>query len=203
MNGAIAASHLVFASGTWQGETTLTGSLEWSGGTISQARLTLAAGGVVTLSGEGEKRLVGDPGVITNAGTVIWTGGPFNLENNARFVNLPGALFDVRTDTALLQNGGGTSIFTNQGTYRKSTGSGTHSIDIARFVNEGTVAAESGVMRFGTGTTVSASGPGNSFHVEEAASMRFNSTGGASAFRDTAFSGPEQRCWILDREFSH
>ena len=79
LNGAIAANHLVFASGTWQGEATLTGSLEWSGGTISQARLNVAAGGVVTLSGEGEKRLVGDPGAITNGGTVIWTGGPFNL----------------------------------------------------------------------------------------------------------------------------
>jgi len=194
LDADVSVRKLYLEGGTLSGNGTRTLTVlesgRWSTGTIVRTALKIEADCTFEFSGDGPKQLVGAPGVITNAGTVTWLGGPFNMENNAQFANLAEAVFDVRTDTPLLQSGGGTSIFTNQGTYRKSTGGGTHSIDLARFENSGTVDVDSGVLRFGVGTTVSASGPGNSFHANDAASMQFNSTGSATSFSNTAFSGP-------------
>lgn len=119
----------------------------WAGGVLNNAQLTVGAGSSLVLSGSGAKQLTGGAGVITNLGTVTWTGGPFNLENNARFISGTGALFDVQTDAPLAQNGGGTSIFQNEGTYLKSAGTGTHTLSLVRFVQSGTLGIGTGVVR--------------------------------------------------------
>lgn len=42
---------------------------------------------------------------------------------------------------------GGTSVFTNQGTYRKSAGTGTHTVNIASFTQAGTLEIDTGIVR--------------------------------------------------------
>ena len=62
-------------------------------------------------------------------------------------MNLPGALFDVRTDTALLQSAGG-RIFTNQGDVLSQIhGNGQRTVNIASFVQAGTLKIDTGVVR--------------------------------------------------------
>jgi hypothetical protein len=147
LNGNVAATNLVLGSGTWQGAATVTGELEWTGGTmIPQPHLTLAAGSTLKLSGNGAKSLT-SAGVITNFGTVTWTGGRFNLDNNVGFYNQPGALFEVQFDGTMIQNVGGTSTFRNDGTYRKSGGTGTNTISIVSFVQSAALEINTGVIR--------------------------------------------------------
>ncbi len=183
ISGNIAATNLVFTAGTCRGAATLNGSLEWTGGTLSP-QLTIASGSTLKLSGGGTKTL-GGGGVITNVGTVTWTGGQFNLDNNQTFYNQPGALFDVQFDGTMIQNVGGTSTFRNDGIYRKSAGPNTNTIQIVSFINTGTASVSNGVIRFGT-TAVTATGAGNTFFAENGASMVFNQ---ANNFTNSSFSG--------------
>jgi hypothetical protein len=156
----------------------------WSGGTISNMKLTLDA--ACSFSFAGGTKTLGSGGVITNAGTVTWTAGQFNLDNNQTFYNLPGALFEVQFDGTMIQNVGGTSIFRNEGTYRKSAGSGTNTIQIVSFINTGTAVVSNGVIRFAA-TALTATGAGNTFFAESGASLLFNQ---ANNFTNSSFSGP-------------
>jgi hypothetical protein len=155
----------------------------WSGGTISNIRFKLEPSCTFTFGG-GSKTLFTTP--FTNAGTINWTSGQLNLENNTTFYNQPGALFDVQFDGTLIQNSGGTSVFRNDGTYRKSAGANTNTIQIVRFINTGTASVSTGVIRFGT-TAVTATGVGNTFLAENGTSMVFNQ---ANNFTNSSFSGP-------------
>ncbi len=145
VSGNIAATNLVFSAGIWRGTATLVGALEWTGGTMSP-QLAIASGSVLRLSGNGAKSLA-NSGIITNGGTTSWTAGQFNLDNNVTFHNQPGALFDVQFDGMLIQNVGGTSTFKNDGTYRKSAGTGTNTISIVSFIQSGNLEFLSGVIR--------------------------------------------------------
>ncbi len=145
ISGNITATNLIFTAGTWRGAAALNGSLEWTGGSLTP-QLTIPAGSTLRLSGSGSKTLV-NSGVITNFGTVIWTGGQFNMDNNIAFYNQPGALFDVQFDGTIIQNVGGTSTFRNEGTYRKSGGTGTNTINIVSFVQSAALEINVGVIR--------------------------------------------------------
>jgi fibronectin-binding autotransporter adhesin len=145
VSGNLNATNLVFTAGTWQGNATLHGGLEWTGGTLSP-ELTIASGSTLKLSGSEAKSLV-NSGVITNHGSVVWTGGQFNLDNNVSFYNQPGALFDVQFDGLMIQNVGGTSTFRNAGTYRKSGGAGTNTINIVSFIQSAALEINVGVIR--------------------------------------------------------
>jgi len=187
VTGTINATNLVHTAGTWQGAATLNGVLEWTGGTLAP-QLTIAPGSTLKLSGNAAKTL-GGGGVITNAGTVTWTAGLFILGGSPTFYNQPGALFDVQFDGTVFQSTGGTSTFRNEGTYRKSAGSGTHTIQIGSFINTGTVATTSGVIGFVT-TTLSASGVGNTFSADAGASVLFaQGVSSTCGFTNTTFSG--------------
>ncbi len=183
LSGNITATNLIFTAGTWRGAATLSGTLEWTGGTLIP-QLTISAGSTLKLTGAGAKSLM-NSGVITNLGSVTWTGGQFNLDNNVTFNNRPGALFDVQFDGTMIQNGGGTSTFRNDGTYRKSAGANTNTIQIVSFVNTGTTTVSNGVIRF-SNTAVTAFGAGNTFHADNGAGLLFNQT---CAITNSTFSG--------------
>jgi hypothetical protein len=127
---------------------TLASALGWSSGEVFGA-LTVTTNGLLTLSGSAIKYL---DGVITNLGTIRWTGpGIFRLyDSAARMVNQPGGLFDIQTDQSLQTYG--TALITNAGTFRKSAGNGLCDVD-PPFHNTGRVEAQTGTIRFdGSGT---------------------------------------------------
>ncbi len=132
------------AGGSLNGTFTLTGLINWTGGTFSGG-LTVAPSGVLTLSGTGDKVMSG--GVITNGGTIIWSGGNLPMSYGSAFENLAGGVFDVQTDATMYWTGNGTAAaFDNAGTFRKSAGSGTTTLSSVNFNNAGTLDLLSGSL---------------------------------------------------------
>ncbi|HAB15229.1 MAG TPA: hypothetical protein PLX89_18720 [Verrucomicrobiota bacterium] len=190
VNSAAIVGTLNFSGGSFQGDgvpvLTVVHGGSWSGGTISNMRLSLSPACVFSLDGAA-KTLVG--GVITNAGTLAWTSGQLNLENNATFHNLLGALTDVQSDVQVLQSGAGTSTFRNEGTYQKSAGLGTNSIQIVSVINHGVLQASRGTIRI-EASSLAATGVGNQFHAEADAGVVVTRSISANSFDGTSFSGP-------------
>jgi hypothetical protein len=73
--------------------------------------------------------------------------GPAGADEMHPVYNQAGALFEVQFDGTMIQNVGGTSIFRNEGTYRKSDGTGTNTINIVSFVQLGHLEFLTGVIR--------------------------------------------------------
>ncbi len=90
------------------------------------------------------------PGFTNQSGTVKWNAGNLYL-NNAAIVN--NNLWDASDDYGIYHSGGTTS-FTNNGTFRKSGGFGNTTIDNNNFINNGIIDAQTGTILFnGNGTT--------------------------------------------------
>lgn len=145
VTGRILATNLVYTGGYWFGTSSLEGTLEWRGGSMAP-QLTIPPGSTLVLAGPGAKSLV-NSSIIKNAGVTRWTDGRFNLENNPTFHNLPGGLFELSFDGILNQSGPGTSVFHNEGIYRKATTQGTNIIQIVSFVQAGRLEVLAGTTR--------------------------------------------------------
>src|SRR5512140_1582876 len=139
-----------FSSGTINltAPVTIAGQFNWFGGTLIGSPLTIATNGTLTLGPN--TMFLQNP--LTNAGTVNWTGGTFYVMNNgtanysAVVENLPGALWDARSDQTLASYFGGSSAwFRNRGTFRKSAGTGSTSLSVVLY-NSGAVLAQIGTI---------------------------------------------------------
>ena len=76
----IRITNLTLGGVTLAGTNRVTGTLNWTGGSVGPGPLTIAAGGVVNVLGDAVKYLLGP---LTNAGTVNFTNaGPLNVYNN-------------------------------------------------------------------------------------------------------------------------
>jgi hypothetical protein len=107
---------------------------------------TLTAGLGLALSGES---LLITGGTLVNTGTATWSSGNITLEQDAAIINGPGALFDVQFDPAFLTyQGTEVAVFTNNGTFRKSAGTGTVSLTAITFNNAGRIELDSGEVSF-------------------------------------------------------
>ena len=82
------------------------------------------------------------PCVLTNLGTVTWSGSGSVSCSSGVVYNEPGAVFDVQNDQ--LMSGGG---FQNAGLFRKSAGTGTTTIS-SFFNNTGAVQIQTGTVNF-------------------------------------------------------
>ena len=127
--------------------------LNWSSGFLTAgASLVVESNGVVNLLTAGEKYL---DGPMTNSGSVLWTGGTFNVRNNnagylGSVVNL--GLWQMQGDLALSQAfGSGLEVFVNSGTFRKSSGSGAGAFSAVLQNALGIVEVQSGTLRFDRG----------------------------------------------------
>ena len=143
-SGTIALSNLV----------TISGSFNWSGGTLSGDPFTIANGGVLNINGTASLE-----NVLTNGGTVTMTGPAYlAVYNNTntdfgKIYNLAGALWDIQTNaTVTCEYCVGNEYFNNAGILRKSQGADTASMTIA-FTNTatGTVTNLVGNINFGQG----------------------------------------------------
>jgi hypothetical protein len=149
--------NLSLTSGSVAGTGTLfvTGTMSWTGGTMSGAGFTtIRASAALSISEAGQKML--SRRTLNNSGTVTWTdAGGLTLSDGAAVHNLAGGLFDVRNDQPI--DGGTTQgTFTNTGTLRKSGGSGTTTVaDNVALTNTGTVDVGSGTLFVGDLTNLS------------------------------------------------
>jgi hypothetical protein len=149
VNDALMVSNLELDAGLLTGNAalTITGTFNWTGGTMSGAgSTTLAAGATLNLSGNTDKTL--DGRTLLLGGTTNWTdGGNFNLANGAAITNQSSGVFNILND----QNLSGNGSFSNAGTINKSAGAGTMTAvaaGIALSNDGGTVNVQSGVLSF-------------------------------------------------------
>jgi hypothetical protein len=159
-------SNLNFTSGTLNGNNVLTGSASWTGGSLGgESSLTVSNNAVLTIGGSYAVFL---SGMLTNAGTVNWSGtGSIYVYNyglqgaNGGIVNLAGAMFNAQND-AMMVNDEGSPLFYNAGTLLKSAG--TNSIIGLTFNNSGVVSVASGTIIFAGGGSGNGPflGPGSS-----------------------------------------
>ena len=178
--GSVGA-HGVFSqgSGTVKGTGTLTvdGAYNWSGGTMTDAGTT-TINGPFAISGTGTKNISGGRHLNTN-GATTWSGandiGTCTTGNTCQITNT--GTWDIQNDRVMNMSFGGSTIFQNNGTVRKTAGAGVSSfgvpmnndslVDIS--IAGGTLALDGGgtsagsytgsagtTLRFGGPTTLSA-----------------------------------------------
>ncbi|HEY5912400.1 MAG TPA: hypothetical protein VJA21_17500, partial [Verrucomicrobiae bacterium] len=170
-------TNLTLSGSTLSGSYTVTGTLNWSAGTIGGALsvnsggtvnwgggtaggpVTVASGGGLVLGGSGTKYL---RNVLTNAGTITWTNGSVSVQNDGggykgAIENLAGGLWDIRCDQSLSSYWGGTNAyFHNLGTVQKSAAGGTTYVSVPIY-NSGSVVVQQGTLNFQNGAIVEGS----------------------------------------------
>ena len=147
-NGAFTSANLDFRGGTYTGTgAALTGSADWIAGTFT-GDWTINSGSTVNAI-SGNNKFLNGGAIVTNDGTVNWVAGNIFLAGASQFVN--NGLWDATGDNSLNPNGGGTSVFTNNGTFSKSGGAGATTVAGIGFVNNGTVNAQTAAITFSGG----------------------------------------------------
>ena len=153
-NSGIANFNLT-TNGSISGTFTNSGTMNWSGGTLS-ATMTIAPGGVLNISGGAQKNFYG---TINNQGVVTWSGsGVIAAGSGGAFNNQSGGLFDVQGDATYYYAIVSQPSFNNAGTFRKSAGAGTTAFNSIPFSNTGTVDIQRGTLNFDNGFTQTAAG---------------------------------------------
>jgi hypothetical protein len=118
---------------TGDGDVTVTGLTTWTAGTLGGTGAFFADGGIdMGVSTKILKRR------LESTGTTIWNGGQLRIDSDGRFVNMPGAIFDVQGNDLIWFNVGPAGTFENRGTFRKSVGTGTTDVRVP-LANTGTV----------------------------------------------------------------
>jgi hypothetical protein len=151
-----APAHFLLRNGVLDGTgmLTISGTFDWVSGGAGGA--SMAGTGVTKVQAGGTLHIGGTNGVtldtrtINNAGTVKWDGTSNWAVANGTFNNLAGGTFNALTD----QNVGFGGVFTNAGTFTKTSpvGTGTTFFD-SIFNNTGTVSVQSGVLQLNRGGT--------------------------------------------------
>ena len=126
---------LNLSNGTLTGNATITvtGNLNWTGGTIAGiGNLDIANTAMFNISGSTSGRTLNTRAVNNGGTTVFEPSATVSMGQGAIFNNEVGALFDVRTDQLFDYSGlSPLPTFNNLGTLRKSAGMGTSTIDVA------------------------------------------------------------------------
>lgn len=142
-SGAITPSSFNFTGGQLSGTMPITviGPMLWTSGTLATTGLVTASGGL-TLSGSGKNL----NGTLVNNGAGTWTNGQIAC-NSSTFSNTASATLDVLADGSAFAQNSGTSSIVNEGTLRKTGGTGTTSFTIP-FINSGTLQVNTGALSF-------------------------------------------------------
>ncbi len=122
-------TNLTLSGGTLKGDgdVTFSGTVDWTSGTMSGSGLTtFASTATVSLASSSNMSLLRN---VNNAGTVDWTGsGWLVLEDGDTWDNQSGSLFDDQVDSTI-DPVVGLVTFNNEGTFTKSGGTGTTTLD--------------------------------------------------------------------------
>ncbi len=144
-------TNFTFSGGTLSSTNTVTGVLNWDGGYLG-APLTVASGATLNIGGSNDKYL---ENVLTNLGTVIWTGsGNIHAYNYAPYSyygavqNMPGAVFSAQNDQNYYNDYGAANVnFNNAGTFIKQNSVNTTYV-YGIFQNSGVLKSQDGVIYF-------------------------------------------------------
>ncbi len=180
----VTADHITISGGTLNVagslSTSATGVVDWTAdATLTGAgSLTIASGGTLNLPGFGTRFI--DGGTLNNNGTVNWSGANnISVFNSGVINNQAGGVFSLANDQLLYQHCcAAGQAFNNAGTFRKTTATGTTTIQSNAFANSGTVEADSGVIAFNSAFTSSGS-PAYDFGI-----------GSATTFGRLSFANP-------------
>ena len=182
LNGSINTSNTVLAGATLTGNVAINSAFEWTSGVLGAANagISVATNAVLVLAGvNGTDYIMGE--YLTNAGTIYLQSGNFQINWQTywgNLINLPGGIVNMAADVSI-DSYGNLLGFINQGTVRKSGGTGTSGINPI-FKNFGTVDVQTG--------TVSVNGGGNgigTFNAEAGATLMYP----ASYEVDGSFTG--------------
>ena len=140
-SGAITPAVMTMSGGTLSGNrVTVSGPLNWSGGTIKN--VVQFNGG--TFSGSG----LLNGGQLINLGTLAWSSGVYDGAGSV-ISNAPGATINLTGSGSITLNEyGAPQTFYNAGQLNVSAGSGGTATVSDSFVNSGTVSVNSGTLDF-------------------------------------------------------
>ncbi|MBI5772031.1 MAG: PEP-CTERM sorting domain-containing protein, partial [Verrucomicrobia bacterium] len=158
LTGSIGVGTFNQTGGSLVGNSTLTGTFNWSAGNWNAPSAgfttTIGTGATLNLNGGSSKDF--DFRSVVNQGTVNWNLGYLRGGHASSFTNAAGATFnDLNASSYTFHDayGGGTT-FVNQGTYNRSVG-GTTYFD-APFDNNGTINLTGGDLQLRAGGTMGA-----------------------------------------------
>jgi hypothetical protein len=157
---------------------TITGALNWTGGTIGGTGTTQLTSGSTTTINTADGVNVGAGHTLQNAGTVDWIAGSISLNSSTTvFNNQAGAAFNAQGDASMGGISGAT--FNNAGTFTKTSpvGTGTTTVSAPAFNNAGTVTVQSGKLTIGAGGAASGAfsvGPGDTLAFIFGGNYTFN-----------------------------
>ncbi|MBL8380298.1 MAG: PEP-CTERM sorting domain-containing protein [Burkholderiales bacterium] len=142
-NGAFTSANLVLEGGNFTGTAAaISGTVAWTGGQFVGS-WTLAASQTLNAQSGSDKNFFGT--TFVNNGRLNWNTAERVGFVSSSFVN--NGTFDLKADANLSYAGGSASSFTNNGTLRKSDGTGSSTIGNAvNFSNPGTIEALSGTL---------------------------------------------------------
>jgi fibronectin-binding autotransporter adhesin len=129
------------------------GLFQWTGGSLSSEIQNI---GTITLIGSNTKTI---NGLVMNAGKMNHEGtGNLNIPFGSSFINAAGGTYELRGDgTITVQGGsGGAPTFTNLGQVKKSSGTGTATLEVT-LNNAGSVEVASGTLSVSLANQVSGS----------------------------------------------
>ena len=156
------------------GNVTLSGQLNWTAGQLgdSDTALTVATNGMLVLAGTmGTDYTLGE--YLTNAGTINLQSGNLLIDYNnwaGDLINLPGGLVDIQADVSIDDSADIDDLgFVNEGTARKSGGTGVTAINSV-FNNTGTLLAQTGTLQLNHGGDL-----GGNFQTATGAAINVNS----------------------------
>ena len=139
-----------------------------SGGLGGSGTTRIAAGGTLDFSGDG---ILNSHHLsirrLENEGVIHWHKNSFRMSEGAVIDNLAAGVFDVQADVDMVHFMGAPTAFHNSGTFRKTAGTGTTSIDI-EFNNSGTVEVQTGTLSLAGGGISS-----GTFAVSPGATLKF------------------------------
>ena len=159
-----AITNLTVSGATLQGSNVVTGTLNWTSGSLS-TNLTVAPAGVLNISSTATKYLYyGGASSLVNYGTVVWSGGDLYGDSQTMISN--NGLWLAQSDNTLYSYSQYTT-FINNGTFKKAATAGTTTFSYVSFINSGALDVESGVVSF----------PSTSIYGQTVATLSF----GASA----------------------
>ena len=121
INGAATGSNVVENAGNLVGVNVIKGALNWVAGLWNSATVTILPGSIVTVSGGAGLNDL-DAAVVTNSGTLAWSSGTIRGGTGTTIYNY--GLWDAQSDQTFNAAYGGTAVFNNFGTARKSAGTG-------------------------------------------------------------------------------
>jgi hypothetical protein len=119
INGAATGSNVVENAGNLVGVNVIKGALNWVAGVWNNATVTILPGSIVTVSGGGGINDLA-AAVVTNSGTLAWSSGTIRGGTGTTIYNY--GLWDAQSDQTFNAAYGGTAVFNNFGTVRKSAG---------------------------------------------------------------------------------